>query len=126
MPNIKPLDQAELAVSAVEFKLESMISELRGLMKAANIARCDAFDRAVVAMDHKAETQGPKFTRIGEEFQVQNYVVRKLENVAQVTADTLESIQAARERYRTTRERGELEELLGLFEAEDKKTKTKE
>ncbi|RVH69138.1 hypothetical protein CN198_13805 [Sinorhizobium meliloti] len=123
MPNIKPLDEAEFAVNTVESRLASMIGELRGLMKAADIARCEAFDRAAAVHVIDAETQGEKFLRIGEEFQLHNAAFRKLETVAQAANAALGGIEAARERFRANREQGELEKLLALFETEDTKTK---
>lgn len=126
MPEIKPpRDHVEIAVSAVEHKLESVISELRGLMQATDFAMSDAFDRAAAVHDYdkSPEDQGEQFIRIGEEYQVHNVAFRNLKDVVQAAEIAHEGVQAARERYRTSRERGELEKLLVLFEAEDKKTK---
>ncbi|NEJ84029.1 hypothetical protein GR268_47185, partial [Rhizobium leguminosarum] len=41
-----PMDHVEIAVSAVDAKLESVILELRGLLQAEDIARADAAVRA--------------------------------------------------------------------------------
>ncbi|MGH0214458.1 hypothetical protein NKY66_11145 [Sinorhizobium meliloti] len=125
MPSINPpVDHVEIAVSAVEHKLESVIGELRGLMQAADFAMSDAFDRAAAVHDYDKppENQGEQFVRVGEEYQVHNVAYRKLKAVVLAAEIAHEGVQAARERYRTTRERGELAKLLGLFEAEDKKT----
>lgn len=126
MPTITPpMDHVEIAVSAVEHKLESVIGELRGLMQATDFAMSDAFDRAAAVHDYdkSPENQGEQFIRIGEEYQVHHVAFRKLKAVAQAATNARDDVQAARERYRTSRERGELEKLLVLFEAEDKKTK---
>ncbi|WP_429819166.1 hypothetical protein [Ensifer sp. B1-9] len=125
MPEMKPpRDHVEIAVSAVEHKLESVIGELRGLMQAADFAMGDAFDRAAAIHDYDKppENQGEHFVRIGEEYQVHNFAFRKLKEVVQAAEIAHEGVQAARERYRVTRERAELAKLLGLFEAEDNKT----
>ncbi|MGR9293610.1 hypothetical protein ACU8OS_35180 (plasmid) [Rhizobium leguminosarum] len=120
-----PNDHVEIAVSAVERKLESVIVELSGLMQAEDIARCDAFDRASRThdKDKSAEDQGVEFTRIGEEYQLHNVAFRKLENVVQAAGNARDALQSARDRYWASRQKGELVKLLELFEGEDKKTK---
>ncbi len=118
---IKPLDHAEIAVRAVEMKLESVIGELRGLMQAADIAGCEAFDRAAAAMDHTAEFQGAKFSIARSEAKAHKASLDGLKSVALAARAALTDVQAARGRYREIRERGELEQLLVLFEAEDRK-----
>ncbi|TBG52540.1 hypothetical protein [Rhizobium leguminosarum] len=119
-----PMDHVEIAVSAVVSKLETVVLELRGLMQAEDIARCDAFNRAAVAHepDKADDAQGDKFIRIGEEYQLHRKAFEKLENVVQVARIAHDAVQLARERYRASRQKGELVKLLGLFEGQDKKT----
>ncbi|WP_442115906.1 hypothetical protein [Rhizobium johnstonii] len=119
------MDHVEIAVSAVASKLESVIRELRGLMQAEDIARCDAFDRAEAVYDNNktVETQGVEFIRIGEEYQLHRTAFEKLESVVQAAGIAHDAVQLARERYRASRQKGELVKLLGLFEGQDKKTK---
>ncbi|MGR9431375.1 hypothetical protein [Rhizobium leguminosarum] len=120
-----PKDHVEIAVSAVASKLESVIRELRGLMQAEDIARCDAFDRAEAVYDKNktVETQGVEFMRIGEEYQLHRTAFEKRESVVQAAGIAHDAVQLARERYRASRQMGELVKLLGLFEGHDKKTK---
>ncbi|MBP2443998.1 hypothetical protein [Rhizobium leguminosarum] len=119
-----PMDHVEIAVSAVDAKLETVILELRGLLQAEGIAMDDAFKRAAAVHEiHKADdAQGEKFTRIGHEYQLHRMAFQKLDSVVQAAGLAHDAVQMARERYRSAIRQGELVKLLAVFEGEDKKT----
>ncbi|MBA1343897.1 hypothetical protein [Rhizobium sp. WYCCWR 11146] len=123
-----PMDHVEIAVSAVASKLETVILELRGLMQAEDIARCDAFNRAATVHepDKADDAQGEKFIRIGQEYQLHRTAFQKLENVVQAAGIAYDAVQLARERYRSSLRKGELMKLLAVFDDEETKVKTKE
>ena len=118
---LKPKDHVEIAVRAVEIKLESIVAELRGRMQSADFAGVEAFDRAAAVMERKSEADNRKFALAGMEFKAHQATYDGLDRIVRAAAIALEDIKLARVRYRKTRERSELERLLILFEAEDAK-----
>ncbi|NEI66519.1 hypothetical protein [Rhizobium leguminosarum] len=119
-----PMDHVEIAVSAVDAKLESVILELRGLLQAEDIARVDAAVRAAAVHepDKAPDAQGEKFLRIGQEYELHRMASTRLEFVVQAAEIAHDAVQLARERYRSALRQGELMKLLAVFEDADKKT----
>ncbi|WP_425624886.1 hypothetical protein [Agrobacterium radiobacter] len=122
MPEIKPpQDHVEIAVYEVETKLRSMFTQLYGPMTAADISACGAFDRLAVMVDRTTDDDKRAFALTAKEFRAFQAVFDNIEAVRQSLGMALVKIEAARERYTDTRGKGELEKLLGLFEAQDNK-----
>jgi hypothetical protein len=117
MPEIKlPRDHVEIAVTEVEIKLIVMSKQLFGLMKAADISG----EAALITLERLVQ-QKKDFELTGREYQAFQAVFDGLGAVRSAISKAITEIETARDRYTNTREQGELEKLLALFEAEDKK-----
>jgi hypothetical protein len=96
-----------------------MSKQLFGSMKAADISG----EAALVTLERLVQQQ-KDFKLSGREYQTFQAVFDGLDAVRSAMSKAITEIEAARELYtktRETREKGELEKLLVLFEAQDNK-----